>query len=205
MFDGNCGEWCTFVGASRWSAEVYAAIRNSGDHPACAAGFSIELCDKAEQSLAAGIGGLLTQQLYRLTDGSNIIAACIGPGELTMAAVTDLTSDVAVDAVGTVIYRCPYFALDVVPIAGLALYDVKRATTRGNTLYTGTLVNALDVAVRNPSVTVFSVNRVGRPLNVASGSDTIEIPPGHAWVFTTSAVSDPGDDYIALPAGALAN
>jgi hypothetical protein len=67
------------------SIELYAALRNTGDVPACSAAVSFELFDKAEQSLAAGISGLLTQHFYRLTDGSRTIAACVGPGDVSMA------------------------------------------------------------------------------------------------------------------------
>ena len=102
----------------------------------------------------------------------------MGPGDVTMAAVTDLPADLAIEDVGSVVYRCPYFALDVVPIDGLTISEVKSVTGGAGTAYTGTLVNGLDVAVSNPSVTVFPVNRVGRPLGVATGSGTLEDPAG---------------------------
>jgi hypothetical protein len=183
--------------------ELYAALRNDGDVPACDAALSVELFDTTEQSLAAGIGGLLTQHFYRLTDGSNSIAACVGPGDVTMAALTDLPSDIAIEEVGYVIYRCPYFALDVVPIDGLTISQVKSVTGSAGTAYTGRLVNGLDVAVSNPSVTVFPVNRVGRPLGSAAGSGSVEIPPGGSWAFETNTVGTPGVDHAAYPAGAL--
>lgn len=185
--------------------ELYAALKNDGDTPACSAALSVELFDDAEQSLAAGVGGLLTQHFYRLTDGSDAIAACVGPGDVTMAAVTDLPSELEVDDVARVVYWCPYFALDVVAIDGLTISEVKSATRGSETGYAGTLVNALDVAVSNPSVTVFPVNRVGRPLSVATGSGTVDIPPGGTWAFETSTVDAPGIDHVAYPAGALAN
>lgn len=187
------------------STEVYVALKNEGDIPACSAAVSVELFDKTEQSLAAGIGGLLTQHFYRRTDGSGTIAACVAPGDVTIAAVTDLPSDIVVEDVGYVVYRCPYFALDVVPIAGLTVRQVKSVTGSAGTTYTGSLVNGLDVAVSNPSVTVFPVNRVGRPLGVATGSGTVEIQPGGSWAFETSAVGERGADYFAYPAGALEN
>lgn len=187
------------------SIELYAALRNDGDIPACHAAVSVELFDEAEQSLAAGIAGLLTQHFYRLTDGSGTIAACVGPGDVTMAAVTDLPSEIGIEDVGYVVYRCPYFALDVVPIDGLTISQVKSVTVSAGTAYTGTLVNGLDVAVSNPSVTVFPVNRVGRPLGMATGSGTVEIPPGGSWAFATNTVGAPGVDHVAYPAGALAN
>jgi hypothetical protein len=187
------------------NTEVYAALRNVGDIPACSAAVSVELFDKTEQSLAAGIGGLLTQRFYRLTDGSGTIAACVAPGDITMAAVTDLPSDIVIEDVGYVVYRCPYFALDVVPIDGLTISHVEGVPGSDGTAYTGTLVNRLDVAVNNPSVSVFPVNRVGRPLGVASGSGTLEIPPGGSWTFETNSVSVAGVDHLAYPAGALGN
>jgi hypothetical protein len=187
------------------STELFAALRNHGDIPACSAAFSVELFDKTEQSLAAGIGGLLTQRFYRLTDGSESIAACVAPGEVTMAAVTDLPADIVLEDVGHAVYRCPYHALDVVPIDGLTIGQVKSAAGSAGTAYTGTLVNGLDVAIENPSVTIFPVNRVGRPLGAAIGSGTVEIPPGGRWVFETNAVHEPGVGYFAYPAAALVN
>jgi len=200
------------------STELYAALRNDGDIPACHAALSVELFDESEQSLASGIGGLLTQHFYRLTDGSGTIAACVAPGGVTMAAVTDLPSDLAVEDVRYIVYRCPYFALDVVGIDGLDISQVKRVTGGAGTAYTGILVNGLDVVVSNPSVTVFAVNRVGRPLGVATGSSTDEIPPGGSWAFETNTLSGtvpalrggassdaPAFGHAAYPAGAFAN
>jgi hypothetical protein len=144
--------------------------------------------------VASGINGLLTQHFYRVTDGSDAIAACVGPGDVTMTAVTDLPSDIAIEDVGYVVYRCPYFALDVVPIDGLTASDVKAVTGGAGTVYTGTLSNGLDVAV----------NRVGRPLGVAIATGTVQIPPGGSWAFETNTVDMPGADQAAYPAGAMA-
>jgi hypothetical protein len=183
--------------------EVYAALKNGGDVPACSAAFSVELFDRDEQSLAAGIGGLLTQRFYRLEDGSGMIAACVGPGDVTMAALADLPSSIVIENVSHAVYRCPYFALDVAPIDGLTISRIDSARGDGGTVYTGTLVNGLDVAVKNPSVSVFPVNRAGRPLGLAIGEGAIEIPPGGSWAFETSAIDTPGVDHFAYPAGAL--
>jgi hypothetical protein len=77
-------------------------------------------------------------------------------------------------------------------------------TAGAGTVYTGTLSNGLDVAVSDPSVTVFSVNRVGRPLGVAIATGTVQIPPGGSWAFETNTVDMPGADQAAYPAGAMA-
>jgi hypothetical protein len=185
------------------NTELYAALRNGGTIPACSAAFSFELFDKTERSVAAGIGGLLTQHFYRLRDGSDTIAACVGPGDVSMVAVTDLPSDLVIEELGSIVYRCPYFALDVAPIEGLRIGKVERVSADASTAYTGTLVNGLDVTLRNPSVTIFPVNRGGRPLGVASSSGSIAIPPGGSWTFETDSVALPGMDCVAYPAGEL--
>jgi hypothetical protein len=185
------------------SVEVYAALKNDGEIPACTAAFSVELFDQTGRSLAAGIGGLLTRHFYRLKDGSGSIAACVSPGDVTIAAITDLPADIAVDQVKTIVYRCPYYALEVDPIDGLDIDDMKSVSRDGATTYTGTLVNDLDVAVTKPSVTVFPVNRVGRPLGMAIGSSSHEIPPHGRWTFETSSVDAAVVDYAAYPTGAI--
>jgi hypothetical protein len=118
--------------------------------------------------------------------------------------VTDLSADVAIEDVSHVVYRCPYFALDVVPIAGLTVEHVKRVTTSGGTAFSGVLVNGLDVAVGNPSVSIFPVNRVGRPLGMATGSTMVELLPGASWAFETNPVDAAGVDHVAFAAGAVA-
>lgn len=190
------------------STELYAALRNVGDVPACNGAVSVELFDRTGQSLTSGVGGLHTQHFYRLTDGSGTIAACVGPGDVTMAAVTDLASDIVIEDVADIVYRCPYFALDVVPVDGLTTSQVKSVAGSAGTAYAGMLVNGLEVTVSNPSVTVFPVNRVGRPLGMATASDTVDLSPGGSWTFETSTVSAAfvgSVDYVAYPAGALAN
>jgi hypothetical protein len=183
--------------------EMYAALRNDGEAPACSAAFSVELFNRDEQSLAAGIGALLTQGFYELADDASTLAACVGPGDVSMVAVMDLPSDLVVEDVGHAVYRCPYFALDVVPIDGLAIDGVTVVTTGAGTSYAGTLLNSLEVTVSHPSVTVFPVNRVGRPLGMASTSSSVDVHPGESWQFETNRVRERGADQVAYPAGAL--
>jgi hypothetical protein len=185
--------------------ELYAALKNVGNVPACSAAFSIELFDLNGQSLAAGIGGLLTQRFYRRTDGSGTIAACVGPGDMSMTAVAGLPPELAIEEVRSLIYRCPYFALDVEPIAGVTIAEVNEVERSGGTVFEGTLVNGLDVALKSPSVSVFAIDRVGRPLGVARASEMTELAPGGEWRFVTDAVADRGVRQLAFTAGELAN
>lgn len=184
--------------------ELYAALRNAGDVPACHAAFAVELFDRTGESLAAGISGLLTQSFYRLEGDIDAIAACVAPRDVTMTAIMDLPADLVLEDVGHAIYRCPYFALDVEAIGGLDVARLERVEASSGARFAGTLVNGLDVAVSNPSITVFPVNRVGRPLGAATALGTVDLPPRGRWTFETSAVDEAGADQLAFPAGALA-
>src|SRR5436190_593544 len=48
------------------NTEMYAALKNVGDRAVCDGALTIELYDKDGMSIASGIGGLLTDHLYRL-------------------------------------------------------------------------------------------------------------------------------------------
>jgi hypothetical protein len=188
------------------ATEIYAALRNDGDVPACSAGFSVQLFDSAGQSIAASITGLLSTSLYRLTDGSDSVVSCIGPGDVAMAAITDLPSDLVLETVRSVVYQTPYFALDVAPLdAHLNVSGLRAVAASDGTTYTGTVVNGFDFAVSRPTVTVFPVNCAGRPLGVATGSGSMDIPPRGTWSFETTSVDTPGVDAKAYASGALSS
>ena len=69
--------------------------------------------------------------------------------------------------------------------------------------YTGTLQNDFDASVSAPSVAIYPVNRVGRPLGVAKGAATTDIAPAASWTFETSTVTDPGVAQVAFPAATI--
>jgi len=187
------------------SPDIYVAMKNTGDQHACSAAVSLELYDWDEQSVASGISGLLTRHFYRVLDGSDLIAACIGPGDVSVAAITDLPVDLAIEDVGYIVYRSPYFALEVEgPIDGFSVTNLEGVPDGDGTVYAGEVVNGFDVTVADPEVFVFPLTRVGRPLGVAKSSATLEIPPGGTWAFETeltNVVAAP--DALALVAGAL--
>jgi hypothetical protein len=183
------------------NGELYAALKNGGETPACSPAFSVQLFDRTEQMLGNGLAGLLVQRFYRLTDGSNTIAACVGPGDTTMVAITDLPADLALTDVARVEYWCNFWALDVVETNGLRLSNVRTVMREDGVAYAGALENGFDVALEGPTVAVFPLNRAGRPLGVARGQGTLAIPPGGAWDFETDTVSDAGVAFAAYPAG----
>jgi hypothetical protein len=182
------------------NGELFAALKNDGASPACSPSFTVELWDRADQPLATGLGGVLVKRFYRLTDGSGTVAGCVGPGDIAMVAITDLPAELEIENVGSVVYGCNFWMLEVSPIDGISVGDVKVVARGGGASYTGALVNGMDVALSRPSVAVFPVNRVGRPLGVAFGTGTVDVPPGGSWQFETTPVSEPGVNALAYPA-----
>ncbi|HTQ04194.1 MAG TPA: hypothetical protein VMI54_10065 [Polyangiaceae bacterium] len=187
------------------NTEAYAALKNDGDTPACDAGLELQFFDKNQQPIAASVGGLLTQHLFRFTDGSGTVAACVAPGDVTMAAITDLPAGLALDDVGFVEYSCMYFAVDATPIDGFTVSQVRSVTGSNGVSFTGTFTNGFGAAVDNPSVTVFPVNHVGRPLAAATATGTDPVPDGGSWDFTTSAVDSAGSDNVAFATATVSN
>ena len=185
--------------------ELYAALKNDGDVPACDAAFKVTLYDRAAQPLGGWINGLHTKHFFRYTlpDGSSTIAACASPGDVAMAQIFTMAADVTAAGVSQIVYYYSYFALDAVPVDGLAVSGVTAVRTGGGTSYTGTVVNGLDVTASSPSVTVFPVNRAGRPLGAASSTGTEQIPPAGSWTFQTDVADAQGAGFAAYPAASF--
>lgn len=180
--------------------ELYAALRNDGDAPACSPALSVELFDRAEQSLAVGVGGLLLRRFYRLTDGSGSLAACAAPGDVSMVALTDLPADLVLADVDHVVYSLNYWNLGLAPLGDLSVTEVRSMARDGGVAYAGALVNGLDLALTKPAVAIFPVNRGGRPLGVAYGRGSDRVLPGESWHFETNVINQDGTGQAAYPA-----
>jgi len=185
------------------AAELHAAVRNEGNAPSCEAGMMTDFIDKAGQTVVTVGTALLSKQLYRL-DATTIIS-CIDPGQIAMSASTNLPAEVVIEELGSLTHTFPTFGgLDgIVLVAGFTVSQVATIAKGAGSAYTGTLTNGFDTTVSGPSVTIFPVNRVGRPLGAATASATTDIPPGGSWSFETSAVNDLGVDYVAYPAASI--
>ena len=188
--------------------ELYAALKNDGDVPACDAALKVTLYDTAGQPLGDFINGLYTSHFYLyMPDASTSeIAACASPGDVTMTEIAiPASDDIALSDVGSIVYYYSYFALDAVLLDGLTVGEVNTVTTTAGTSYTGTVINDLDMMVSGPSIAVFPLNCVGRPLGIASGSDTSVVPAGGSWTFQTNLVNTPGVSYAAYPSASFSN
>jgi hypothetical protein len=115
-----------------------------------------------------------------------------------MSAATELPNEIVIEKLGYLQHRFPAFTIDgIVPIEGLDVSDVQTIAKTDGKLYTGKLSNRFDKTVTDPSVAIFPMNRVGRPLGVATSKTTTDIPPGSSWSFESTDVTDLGVGYVA--------
>ena len=182
---------------------IYIAVRNDGEMPACNVGMMMDLLDADGYVLTSVGGGVWSKQYYRLDP--DVILNCIDPGEIGMGA-SALPADLVIADVASLSHSFPGFLLqDIVHLAGITVSGVKAVTTGAGTTYTGKLTNGFEVAVSAATAAIFPVNRVGRPLGMATNSAAPDLPPGDSLTFATSAVADPGVGYQAYAGGIPAN
>jgi hypothetical protein len=172
--------------------ELYAAVRNDGETPLCNAGLVVNFFDGAGLQIATSGVALRTGRLYRLNDDSGTVTACVAPGQVAMAAATDLPDAVVIDDVAYLEHTFPAFGLDVTFLDASAVSSVETVSRGAGSVYRGVLSNLLDAPVHDPSIHIFPLNVVGRPLGVATSSEVIDIPAGGTWAFETTVVEEPG-------------
>jgi hypothetical protein len=184
----------------------YAAVQNVWSTPLCEAGLMLNFFDSSGNMLGSAAGVLQSGSFYELTDGSGAIIPCVDPGQIAMTGETGLADTIVVDQVGSIVHLLPSFNVGVVAAGPLTVSSVQPiAGTAGTagTAYTGTVVNEVGSMVSNPSVAVFPVNSVGRPLGMATASATMDLLPGATWTFQTTAVDDPGIFQVAYASASV--
>jgi hypothetical protein len=180
--------------------ELYAAVRNEAATPACDAGMTTHFVDRTGQ-LVASVGSVLhSGRLYRLDDDSGVTIPCVAPGQIAMAAATELPSEIVLEELLYLEHQFPLFSIGgLVPVEAMSLSELTVVERGAGTAYSGRLDNELDQALNGVSVAVFPVNRVGRPLGVATSSAPAAVAPGGTWTFETTAVGERGAAYVAYP------
>ncbi|HVR18523.1 MAG TPA: hypothetical protein VMS65_02465, partial [Polyangiaceae bacterium] len=128
------------------SAELYAAVRNDGETPACNAGMTTNFLGKAGELVGSSGTTLQSGDLYQFTDGSGAIIPCVAPGEIAMAASTELPETIVIADLGSLEHQFPAFTVDgIVPIDGLRVGAVETVKRGAQSAYTGTFTNGLEV------------------------------------------------------------
>jgi hypothetical protein len=122
-----------------------------------------------------------------------------------MTALTQLPPEIVLSELGHLKHDFPAFTVaGVVPLPGVGVGKLTTVGTASGSAYRGTLTNGLGRVLSGAKVTVFPVNRVGRPLGVATTSVGMELPAAGSWMFETSSVRDLGVGYAAFAGGAVA-
>jgi hypothetical protein len=87
---------------------------------------------------------------------------------------------------------------DIVAVDGLGASDVKVVMTASGNAFTGSVTNEFSEPLSNPQVTVFPLNRVGRPLAVATSSMLPDLGAGERSDFRTNSFQRSGSGYAAF-------
>jgi hypothetical protein len=181
----------------------YAAVQNVGSTPLCEAGMMITFYDTSGQLVGTAASVLQSGRFYQVTDGSGAIIPCVDPGQIAMTGEMGLPDTIALDQLGSLQHLFPSFNVGVTPVGGLTVTGVETVASGQGIAYTGTVVNDLGSTLSGPSVAVFPVNRVGRPLGMATASTTNDLAPGGTWTFQTDAIDDPGVGQVAYATGTV--
>lgn len=182
---------------------LYGSVRNDRETPACEGGMTTYFVDQAGQLLTTATSVLESAHFYRLDTG--VVIRCIAPGEIAMTGSAELPREIVLGELGSLQHAFPAFTVDdIVPLEALAVSDVQSVTTGVGTLYAGTLRNRLDVSASSARVTIFPVNRVGRPLGMATTGSVSELPAGGSWSFETGNVDAEGVGFSAYPGATFA-
>lgn len=182
---------------------LYGAVKNERDTPACEGGMTTYFIDTGGQVVTSATSVLESAHFYRREAGE--VIRCLAPGEVGMTALVGLPNEIALEQLGSLQHAFPAFTVnDIAPVEALSVSDVKPVTTGVGTLYAGTLMNGLDVTVSTPRVTVFPVNRVGRPLGMATSGAASELAAQSTWNFETGNVDASGVAFTAYPNASIA-
>lgn len=181
--------------------EMYAAVRNEGAAPLCEAGMTVDFVDESERLLGSTGVSLYSGSFYRIDDGSGVVVSCIAPGGVAMGGSVGILELVTLEQIARVRHAFPSFVVnEIVPVQGLSVSEVRAAARAGGSAYAGVLVNGLDAEATNPRVSVFPVNRAGRPLGMATSDLAVALAPGASTAFETTVVRERGEGQVAFAA-----
>jgi hypothetical protein len=181
--------------------EWLTAIENTGTSQLCVLEIGSTFFDASNAELASG-WKLVEVPLARGVSGTGSLVRCLGPGQIGMAADTltlnDLTDPTVVASV-----RYSFRGLiltDAVSTNDIVVTGVRIVVDSfGENQYTGQMRNDSDVPVSNPSISIFGVNAVGRPLVEAMDIELTTIAPGASWTFTTLSFEESPPGFVAVP------
>lgn len=185
--------------------ELLLALFNGGDTGACSGGVGIEFFDVNEQSLGTTEAIMYGAGLYR-ADDLNQVVGCVDPGQRGMAAATNINAGIELEDVAFVVYHFTYFSTEfftggLTPLTQFTVDHVMRVESAAGSGFSGVLRNGLEATVEEPTVVVFALDAVGRPVATASVTREAPLLPDEQWEFLTSPVINPGVGEVAYALG----
>ena len=182
-------------------AEWLVAIENTGTDFICSIDIQNRFLDAAGSQLPP-VARSSRCPLARGSSGTGILVQCLGPGEFGMAVTESLGNVDDTSVIASVRHSFGALILtdaastDDIVVTGVSI--MKDAQNRNQ--YTGQVRNDSSVPVRNPDISIFGVNAVGRPLvEVLGNIQLTTIAAGASWTFTTGAFTESVADYAAFP------
>lgn len=173
--------------------QLFAAVRNDGETPACEAGMTVNFKDADDQVVATGAGTLLSGRYYRTDGGSGAVISCVAPRQIAMTAMAELPATLVIGELGSLEYTFPAFDVPgIVELEGLQVSEVQAVMTASGYAFTGTVTNDLTETLSDVKATVFALNAVGRPLGAGSSSAMSALAPSDSWSFQTSGFNQLG-------------
>jgi hypothetical protein len=187
--------------------QVLLALFNGAETGACSGGVGIEFFDLDEQPLGTATANMYGAGLYR-ADEYNLAVGCIDPGQRGMAAATDIDAAIALQEVASVVYRFTYFSTEffaggLTPLTQFTVDSVMRVESAAGSGFSGVLHNGLEATVEEPTVIVFALDAVGRPVATVEVTGDEPLLPHEQWEFLTSPVFNAGVSEVTYALGDL--
>lgn len=184
----------------RLGPEWLVAIENVGTETLCNLEMSYAFLDTSGRTLSKG-SKLLELPLKRSANGSGVVLGCLGRAEVAMVYDKLVLADVNAALVARVTHDFDgVVANDVRPTQEFRAVGSWRSPDAAGTRISGTLHNDSDSDISYPAVTIFGVNRHGRPLFACEAVERSSVAAGSSWAFaTTAAFQGPVSELVVYP------
>jgi hypothetical protein len=182
--------------------EWLMAVKNTGTAHLCAIDVSFSFLDANGAKLGSATSVPLDIPVERGNGGKGGHTNCLAPGKIGMLKDTLSLLDVDVSKIAKVTHEFGAIILsDAMPTDDIKVTDVQAvAGNISGQVFSGTLKNDAATGVKNPSVAVYGLNAVGRPLFSSEAIELVSIAAGTSWMFkTTGSFTEQFSDYAAYP------
>ena len=168
-------------------AEWLMAVKNTGTQYLCAIDVKFSFLDAGGAELGKG-SRLLDVEVVRGCNGTCGFTNCLGPGKVGMLSDTLALSDVDVTKIAKVTHSFGALILtDAAATTDIKVTNVMKTEGEfGGNVFSGAVENDAAEGVKNPSVNIYGLNAVGRPLFVSKAIELTTIAAGGSWPFKTS-------------------